>query len=156
MTLDVLLVAAVVGTGTIGGVLFAFSSFVMPALARLGSQAGVEAMQSVNVTAVRPSFMVVFVGTALLVVAASVLALGEDGPTVALVVSGAALYLVGVVGLTGAYHVPLNNRLGAPSPQDAVDSGLWSQYLQRWTGANHVRTAAALVACGLLAVAVGR
>ena len=46
--------AAAVGAGVNGGVFFAFSSFVMPALQRLPDAQGIAAMQSVNVTAVRP------------------------------------------------------------------------------------------------------
>ena len=55
--------------------LFAFSSFVMPALRRLPPAQGVAAMQSINVTAVRPPFMLVFGGTAVLSVALIVVAL---------------------------------------------------------------------------------
>ena len=52
--------------GVNGGVFFAFSSFVMPALQRLPDAQGIAAMQSINVTAVRPPFMAVLFGTAAL------------------------------------------------------------------------------------------
>ena len=54
--------------------LFAFSSFVMPALRRLRPAQGAAAMQSINVTAVRPPFMLAFGGTAVSSVALLVVA----------------------------------------------------------------------------------
>ena len=39
---------AAVGSGVMGGVLFAFSSFVMPALNRIPAREAVLAMQSIN------------------------------------------------------------------------------------------------------------
>jgi hypothetical protein len=61
--------AAAAGAACTGGALYAFSSFVMPALARLPAAQGVAAMQSLNVTAVRAPFMLAFTGTAALSVA---------------------------------------------------------------------------------------
>ena len=52
------------GCGLIGGVLFAFSSFVMNALARLPAAQGIAAMQSINVVVINPLFMTAFLGTA--------------------------------------------------------------------------------------------
>ena len=69
------MIVAAVGAGCNGGVLFAFSAFVMPALQRLPTAQGVAAMQSINVTAVRPPFMLVFGGTALVCLALIVVAL---------------------------------------------------------------------------------
>lgn len=45
---------AAIGCGLMGGAFFAFSAFVMKALARLSPQQGIAAMQSVNVTALHP------------------------------------------------------------------------------------------------------
>ena len=52
------------GCGLSAGALFAFSSFVMQALARLPPARGIEAMQSINVLAVTPVFMTALFGTA--------------------------------------------------------------------------------------------
>ena len=40
---------ALLGAAVIGGVFFAFSSFIMKALARIPSPEGIAAMQSINV-----------------------------------------------------------------------------------------------------------
>ena len=66
---------------------------------------------------------------------------------------GAALYLVGVFGVTAAVNVPLNNRLealDAASPEAAL---FWPGYVVRWTRWNHVRTVCALLASVLLTAA---
>ena len=42
---------AVLGCGLVAGVFFAFSAFVMSALARLQPAQGIAAMQSINITA---------------------------------------------------------------------------------------------------------
>ena len=54
------------GSALIGGVFFAFSSFVMKALARVPSPAGTAAMQSINIVVMNRSFLGAFMGTAVL------------------------------------------------------------------------------------------
>ena len=46
------------------GVFFAFSSFVMNALARLQATQSITAMQFINITVINPLFMAPFLGTA--------------------------------------------------------------------------------------------
>jgi len=53
-----------IGCGLMGGVFFAFSVFVMKALTRLPPQAGIAAMQAINVTVLNPLFFIAFLGTA--------------------------------------------------------------------------------------------
>jgi uncharacterized membrane protein len=139
--------AAAVGSGLVGGVFFVFSVAIMPAFARLPERHGVAVMQTINVTIVRAPFITAFIGTALLCAAQVVLA-----PTDVLGVAGAALYVVGGLGVTMALNVPLNNRLTAVDA-DAPDA-FWGVYARRWTVWNHVRTAACLAAAALLTAAV--
>lgn len=153
VTLIVLLVLAVVLTATSGGVLFAFSSFVMPGLARLDAADGAAAMQSLNITAVRPPFMSVFFGAAVIDVIAAAVAFAEGFPAV-LPAFAAAVYLAGVIGVTAVVNVPLNNRLAAVPAGEAARSGLWHEYLRRWTAANHVRSLAAALAAALFVVSM--
>lgn len=60
--------------------------------------------------------------------------------------AGSAVYLVGAIGLTIAYHVPRNNALAALQPQAAEAAGRWTRYVAEWTRWNHLRAAAALAA----------
>lgn len=59
-------VTAALGCAVVGGIFFAFSNFIMKALARLSSAEGMAAMQSINVTVLNKWFLGVFTGTAAL------------------------------------------------------------------------------------------
>ncbi len=58
----------------VGGIFFAFSSFVMKALAGVPSAEGIGAMQSINVVVLNPSFLGAFMGTAVVSLGAGGLA----------------------------------------------------------------------------------
>ena len=77
-----------------------------------------------------------------------------EGNSPALVIAGAVSYLAGVVGVTGARNVPMNDRLAAIGAADAGAAALWDEYLTRWTAWNHVRTVASLAAAVALTVAL--
>ena len=62
--LFVLTFLAALGCAMMAGVFFAFSAFVMKALARLPAEQGVAAMQAINVAAVTFAFMAALFGTA--------------------------------------------------------------------------------------------
>ena len=62
--MESLIVATAIACATMGGVFFAFSSFVMQALKRLPPAQGIAAMQSINIVAVTPVFMTALFGTA--------------------------------------------------------------------------------------------
>ena len=55
--LTALALLACVGAGTVGGVFFAFSTFVMKALAQLPARQGIAAMQRINVVVLNPLFL---------------------------------------------------------------------------------------------------
>jgi uncharacterized membrane protein len=157
--MDGLLVAlagvAALGCGLNAGVFFAFSSFVMKALARLRPARGIAAMQAINVVAVTPAFMTALFGTATACVAVAVWALVDwDGSFGPWLLAGSALYLFGAIGLTVAYHVPRNNALAAVEPQQAEAAGRWARYVAEWTRWNHVRAAASLAAAGIFTLAL--
>jgi uncharacterized membrane protein len=138
---------ALLGSALVGGIFFAFSSFVMKALARVPSEEGIGAMQSINVVVLNPSFLGVFFGTAVVSLGAGGLALAGWGrPSAPFFLGGALFYLVGTYLVTLRGNVPLNNQLAALSATDPAARDVWEHYLNRWTMWNHVRTAAAMVA----------
>lgn len=150
-----LVLAAAVGCGTVGGVFFAFSAFVMGGLTRLPPAQGMTAMQSINVTAVRPPLMTVLFGTAALCVGLAVWAVRSwgDGPA-AFVLAACALYLIGTIALTAGYHVPHNDALALLDPASPDAAAQWRSYASGWTAWNHVRTGASLAALLLLVLAL--
>jgi uncharacterized membrane protein len=143
------------GCGLVAGVFYAFSTFVMKALARLPVAQGIAAMQSINVVVINPWFMTVFFGTAaacVVVVVCSMLRWGE--PSAVYLLIGSLLYLIGTILVTIVFNVPRNNRLAAIDPASADGTSLWAGYVTSWTAWNHVRTGAALAAATLLTLAL--
>jgi len=137
------------------GVFFAFSTFVMSALGRLQPTQGIAAMQSINITAINPLFMTVLFGTAaacILLVVFSLLRWHQPGTAYLLL--GSLLYLVGTLGVTIAFNVPLNEALARVEPGSTIGMNLWSNYLVKWTIWNHVRAVAALGAAAAFTIAL--
>jgi uncharacterized membrane protein len=144
----------VLGSGLAAGVFFAFSGFVMPALDRLPPAQGITAMQSLNKLAVTPPLMTVLFGTALTGAALSVWAVTSWGQRPApWVLAGSVVYFLGVIVVTIAANVPLNNALDAVRPEGTGAAAHWSSFYGHWMAWNHVRSAAALGAAALLTVA---
>ena len=143
------------GCGLVAGVFFAFSAFVMKALARRPATEGIAAMQAINVAVINPWFMAVFLGTAATsaVLIISALLRWQEADAVYLLVGG-ALYLVGSFLVTIVFNVPKNNALAAVAPSDPGSATLWADYLARWTAWNHFRTVAALAATAALIMAL--
>jgi uncharacterized membrane protein len=147
--------AVAIGSGLIGGVFFAFSTFIMRALARQPAPAGLTAMQAVNVTVINPLFLGVFLGTAALSGFAIVGALLRwDRAGSAWMLAGALLYLVGTFGVTMFGNVPLNDALAKMTADDPDLAGKWNSYVTTWTMWNHVRTIAATAAMAAMIVAL--
>lgn len=146
-----------IGCGLLAGLFFAFSTFIMAALARIAPASGIAAMNSINEVILRSLFMPLFWGTTAASAALIVLATvfwDEAGTTATLV--GGLVYLLGMFVCTVAVEVPLNNQLKSAA---ATDSALptWQRYLVRWTRWNHVRTVSCALSCALFICAlVGR
>ncbi|MGB5719793.1 MAG: anthrone oxygenase family protein [Woeseiaceae bacterium] len=148
---------ALLGSALVGGVFFAFSSFVMKALARLPPSEGIVAMQSINIVVINRSFLGAFLGTALLSVGVVVLVLISPGHgSAAFFLGGAISYFVGTFLVTIFGNVPLNDQLAVVAGSDPASINVWERYLDRWTMWNHVRTAAAMVAALLYCVGLIR
>ena len=149
-----LTILAALGCGLVAGIFFAFSTFVMTALARLPAEKGIAAMQPINVVVINPWFLTAFFGTAAACLLLIVVSLWQwRAPSAAFLLAGGLLYLAGVILVTRQFNVPLNNELAAVAPDSAEGAGLWTRYVARWTAWNHVRTAAPLAAAALLIVA---
>lgn len=147
--------ATAVGCGLIAGVFFAFSTFVMGALARRPPHEAVAAMQAINVVVINAWFLGVFFGTAALCVGTTVAAVTNwHRPGSIYLVLGSALYLVGTLGVTVACNVPRNDALARVEPTDPGSAEAWETYRVEWTRWNHVRTAAAAGASAAFCLAL--
>ena len=153
--LFVLTLCAALGSGLMAGVFFAFSTFVMRALAVLPHAQGIEAMQSINRTVINAWFLGGFLGTAascVLLAAAALYSWHQPGAVVML--SGSLLYLIGTFLVTVVHNVPMNDALERVQSTGEDASDHWARYVARWTAWNHVRTAAALLGATLLTLAL--
>lgn len=147
---------SIIGCGIIGGIFFAFSTFIMQALARLNHSEGIKAMQNINVTVLNPWFLATFMGTAVI---CFILALstywtwGQPG-TIFLFI-GSLLYFIGTFLVTVFFNVPKNNTLEKMESTTVEASDYWTgTYLSMWTFWNHVRTIAAILGAILLIFAL--
>ena len=146
---------AALGCGVVGGVFFAFSTFVMKALVRLPAGEGIAAMNSINIVVINPWFMTAFLGTGVLCVAALIYSILKwRDPGAAWLLTGSVLYLAGSLWVTIAFSVPRNNRLAAVARSDPDGAKLWEEYVASWTAWNHVRTAALLTASASFIIAL--
>jgi uncharacterized membrane protein len=151
-------VLTVLGVGIIAGTFFAFSTFVMKALAQLPAAQGIAAMKSINVVILSSLFIAVFVGSLL-----GSAVLGGAGINT-LVRSGAGagnIYLlvggflyVATFAITMVFNVPLNNALMAATTDSAAGAEIWKHYLSNWTLWNHVRTGTSLGATAFFVLAL--
>lgn len=144
---SLLQLSAALGSGLIAGVFFAFSSFVLPALARLPAPLGIAAMQSINLVVLNRSFLGVFLGTAgccVLLVPGALSSAAPPGSRLA--AAGALLYLLGCVLVTCAGNVPENEALAPLAADTEQAAAFWGGYVARWAAWNHVRTAFAFAA----------
>jgi uncharacterized membrane protein len=148
-----LLSFSAVGCGLIAGVYFAFSTFIMTSFAHIAPAAGIAAMNAINIDIVRSVFMPLFFGTTL---AAAILAglaffrWGAPGSTA--VLAGGLIYVIGMLGVTLIFNVPLNDALAAVDPSSGEGSSLWARYVRDWTFWNHVRLIASIVASVLFII----
>jgi uncharacterized membrane protein len=138
---------SVIGAILAGGVFFAFSTFVMPALDRLPPA---QAIAAINAKAINPWLMILLFGTGLLCVAGIVLALYSSmAGHWNYLMAGAALYIVGCLVVTMACNVPLNHALARIEPTNSSGQD-WVRYRTAWTRWNHVRTIGCVVAAVLI------
>ncbi len=154
MPLVVALLLALLGSGLMAGLFFAFSVAVMPALAREPAPAAASAMQRINVVILRPVFLLVVVGTVVAALAAAALAVAGSDASTPWAVAGAVLYLVAAIGLTAGYHVPRNDALAAADAATPDGVKVWATYLREWVPWNHVRTVGCLLATACFAIAL--
>jgi len=142
-----LALAAALGSGLVAGVFYAFSTFVMKALARLSPGQGIAAMQSINIVVLNPLFLGLFMGTAVLSAIAVVAAVMRWGTSASLcLLIGGLAYFIGSFVVTIRCNVPRNQALAKVAAEDPRAAELWAKYVAEWTWWNHVRTAASLAA----------
>ena len=146
---------AAISVGLMAGVYFAFSAFVMQALDAAGRPAGMAAMQSINRIIVRSLFLPLFFASSLACLLLAVFGVMQWGSAGAWqMVIGGTLYVTGMLAVTAAANVPLNNALEATDAGGPDGEAMWRRYMQRWLPWNHVRTVSCTASLVLLVAAI--
>lgn len=147
LLLNVALALGLLAAAWSAGFFWTWSFTVMPGL----GVAAPEAMGAVNANARSAGFAFVFFGPPLFAALAGGLALVVQARPAALAVFAAVvMYAAGVLAVTFAVHLPLNEWLAA-APGAAGE--VWRDDAAPWTAWNHLRTAGATTAFLLLVVA---
>lgn len=155
--LTIVLLLMCVGAGTIGGVFFAFSVFVMKALVQLPASQGVAAMQRINVVVLNPLFLGFFFGTAVLSAGGAIVSFFSwDAPRSPWLLAAGLLYVAGTFLVTIAFNVPRNEHLARLDAESSEAAVYWPVYVREWSAWNHLRTVASAAAllCAATALAV--
>ena len=121
----------------IAGIFFAFSDFIMKSLNRMEEAAAIEAMQSINLWVYRSLFMIGLYTMVPVSLAGIALWTLADGPV--LFAIGGALYLIGVILVSGLGNIPLNHKLAVLNADERDSKLFWISYVQKWSAYNHLR-----------------
>lgn len=149
LNLPYLVVATITGASMVTGLLFAFSNFVMRALAELQPEHGMFAMQQINEKIINPLFLLFFLGTPFLCALIAIYSLFHLNATSSvLLLTGSIGYIIGPFGITILCNVPLNNKLAEVIPEEGAK--IWAEYQVKWQRWNHTRTYIGLVSIIIL------
>ncbi len=151
MVLDIVSLLAILSTGLIGGFFYAYSCSVNAGLGRLGDEAYLRAMQSINRAVLNPLFFLTFIGTLLLLPVATWLEFRLVGPTSTCygLLGSSLLYFFGVFLVTVRGNVPLNDALAQVDLDSASAEDIRKQrqaFEGRWNRYHRIRTSANAIA----------
>ncbi len=149
-----ILLTSILTTGLSAGLFYAWAVSVIPGTKLITDKSYLETMQSINRAIINPGFLVIFLGTVLLMVA-TVYFNSRDSYDLRFWLSTSALlvYLVGTVGVTSFGNVPLNNGLDGISIESltAVDlKATRLSYENAWNKLHNIRTIFAVISFLLL------
>jgi len=77
-----------------------------------------------------------------------------SGPYAIYLFAGSLSYIIALL-ITGAFNVPLNNKLAVVKPDSSEGAHVWNKFVPKWMIWNHVRTMACVAASASLTIAFG-
>lgn len=137
----------------VAGFLFAFAVVVMAGIGKLGDRDFIRAFQNIDgiIQNRQPVFMMVWLGSAVALLAAAVSGSGQlDPPGRWLLYGATAAYLLGVQVPTMTVNVPLNNGLQSVDVEGIDTAGLAAarqRFESRWNRWNVIRTVVSCLVC---------
>ena len=152
--------ATAIGCGIISGFFLTFSDFLMRSLGLSKPSAGIEVMQIINIEVWKSVFIVLLWGFVAITAGLGIYAyFNLSGPALPYILAGSGSYIIGVLGVSYLFNIPMNDRLAALDFNTPAAATYWREtYLPRWTFWNYLRAVAAggtaicfHIACILLA-----
>lgn len=142
----------------VAGFLFAFAVVIMPGINKLNDKEFIRAFQVMDgvIQNNQPLFMLVWLGSVLVLIIAAVLGIGQlDGAGRLLITSAALIYILGVQLPTITINIPLNNKLqtlDVDAMSEATQKTARNEFEPRWNRWNSFRAAIASLASVLLII----
>ncbi len=144
-------------SGLMAGLFYAWSISVTPGIGKTDNISYLKAFQSMNRAILNPAFFIVFFGLVVLLIYLSFASYHNMQPNqYRLIISATALYLGGIMLVTIAGNIPLNNSLEAlqidlmsPEQMSAFREGFES----KWNRLNMIRTVSSAISFLLLIIA---
>ena len=142
----------------VAGLVLTFAIVVMPGIRTLGDLEFLRSFKAMDrvIQNNQPIFMLVWLGSALVLLASTVLGIWRlEGLDRILLVVACAIYILGVHVPTVAINIPMNNRLQSQDLDTATDSELLAtteMFESRWLRWNTIRTVVATLTTVLLLI----
>ena len=156
--LEVMMLVSVILNSMAAGIIFIFSNTIMPSLATLDSNVGINVMNKINVIIVNPLFVVAFFGGLISAYPTRVMWRNSDTyskPARYYALFSTLIFFFGEFIVTVSQNVPRNNALLAVDPTSDDGVNYWKQsFLKEWVAWNTVRCFAATIAAVLGALSL--
>jgi len=141
--LEVTMLVSVILNGMAAGIIFIFSNTIMPSLATLDADVGINIMNKINVVIVNPTFCIAFFGGLISAYPTRVMWKNPDEfskPARYYALATTLVFFFGEVLVTITQNVPRNNALLAVDPESDDGARYWeNQFLKAWVTWNTVR-----------------
>jgi len=143
---QIVLVLSTFFCSLVAGFLFAFAVVVMPGIRNLGDREFILTFQVIDriIQNNQPIFLLVWVGSAVLLIAALVLGFVHlEGPGLMLMILATVTYIFGVQLPTAIFNIPLNNKLQKMDVDEIGEDTLKiarEEFESRWNRWNLMRT----------------
>ena len=149
-------------TSLVAGLVFAFAIVIMPGIQSMGDLGFLQSFKAMDrvIQNNQPAFILVWLGSAVVVLASAVLGIWQlEGLDRLLLVLACAIYLLGVHVPTITINIPLNNHLQSQDLDTMTAPQLRetaARFESRWLRWNAIRTVLAILTTILLLVLLAR
>lgn len=151
------LVVSVFLSSLVAGFLFSYAIVIMPGIKQLNDRDFIRAFQVTDriIQNNQPLFILVWVGSALALIASAILGIWRlQGVDLLLLASAALAYILAVQLSTIVINLPLNNKLQSIDVDTMSETDLKAarnEFEPRWNTSNNVRT---IVSCSVSALLI--